>query len=190
MIIYTLTAHMPLMLRYSQVDPQSKTLIRSLGHVHLCGVLHVAWQTKIGVDGQHMISLLYRDCIVLATVEKLENIYSVSSIIFFNDIRIEEADNGKGVYPGAYYKFQPALWLTFLGIQCHTAPYSWKIVFECDHQLFEIIFSACSSKEELEWRNRLNICTSREHTDSYDQAFMTTVSLGIKSLGTVFGKPG
>jgi hypothetical protein len=84
----------------------------------------------------------------------------------------------------------PTLQLTMLGIQCHTAPYSWKIVFECDHQLFEIIFSACSSKEELEWRNRLNICTSRDHTDSYDQAFMTTVSLGIKSLGTVFGKPG
>ncbi|OBT96113.1 hypothetical protein VE01_06854 [Pseudogymnoascus verrucosus] len=154
-----------------QVDPQSKTLIRSLGHVHLCGVLHVAWQTKNGVDGQHMITLLYRDCLVLATVEKLESVYNVGAIIFFNDIRIEEADNGKG-------------------IQCHTAPYSWKIVFECDHQLFEIIFSACSSKEELEWRNRLNICTSRDHTDSYDQAFMTTVSLGIKSLGTVFGKPG
>ncbi|KFZ11915.1 hypothetical protein V501_04491 [Pseudogymnoascus sp. VKM F-4519 (FW-2642)] len=154
-----------------QVDPQSKTLIRSLGHVHLCGVLHVAWQTKNGVDGQHMITLFYRDCLVLATVEKLESVYNVGAIIFFNDIRIEEADNGKG-------------------IQCHTAPYSWKIVFECDHQLFEIIFSACSSKEELEWRNRLNICTSRDHTDSYDQAFMTTVSLGIKSLGTVFGKPG
>lgn len=84
----------------------------------------------------------------------------------------------------------PILQLTMLGIQCHTAPYSWKIVFECDHQLFEIIFSACSSKEELVWRNRLNFCTSREHTDSYDQAFMTTVSLSMKSLGTVFGKPG
>ncbi|KFY50220.1 hypothetical protein V496_09523 [Pseudogymnoascus sp. VKM F-4515 (FW-2607)] len=154
-----------------QVDPQSKTLIRSLGHVHLCGVLHVAWQTKNGVDGRHMVTLLYRDCLVVAAVEKLEGVYSVGAIIFFNDIRIEEADNGRG-------------------IQCHTAPYSWKIVFECDHQLFEIIFSACSSKEDLVWRNRLNFCTSREHTDSYDQAFMTTVSLGIKSLGTVFGKPG
>ncbi|KFY38928.1 hypothetical protein V495_06289 [Pseudogymnoascus sp. VKM F-4514 (FW-929)] len=159
------------LLKPDQVDPQSKTLIRSLGHVHLCGVLHVAWQTKTGVDGQHMISLLYRDCLVLATVEKLEGVYKVGAIIFFNDIRVEEADNGKG-------------------IQCHTAPYSWKIVFECDHQLLEIIFSACSSKEELEWRNRLNIGTNREHAGSYDQAFMTMVSLGIKSLGTVFGKPG
>ncbi|KFY35777.1 hypothetical protein V494_05620 [Pseudogymnoascus sp. VKM F-4513 (FW-928)] len=154
-----------------QVDPRSKSLIRSLGHVHLCGVLHVAWQTKNGVDGQHMIALLYRDCLVLASVEKLESVYNVGAIIFFSDIRIEEPDNGKG-------------------IQCHTAPFSWKIVFECDHQLFEIIFSACSSKEELEWRNRLNIRTSREYIDSYDQAFMTTMSLGIKSLGTVFGKPG
>lgn len=90
------------MLRHRQVDPQSKTLIRSLGHVHLCGVLHVAWQTKTGVDGQHMITLLYRDCLVVATVERLESVYNVGAIIFFNDIRIEEADNGKGVYSGEY----------------------------------------------------------------------------------------
>lgn len=97
-----LAFHALLILTYWQVDPQSKILIRSLGHVHLCGVLHVAWQTKNGVDGQHMISLLYRDCLVLATVEKLESVYKAGAIIFFNDIRVEEADNGKGKYPGVY----------------------------------------------------------------------------------------
>lgn len=89
-----------------QVDLQSKTLIRTLGHLHLCGVLHIAWQTKDSVDGQYMIALLYRDCLVLATAGRTENSYGVRATIFFNDIRIEEADNGKGKHPGnAEYVF-------------------------------------------------------------------------------------
>ena len=109
------------MLRYRQIDPQSKTLIRSLGHVHLCGVLHVAWQTKNGVDSQHMITLLYRDCLVVAAVEKLESVYNVGAIIFFNDIRIEEADNGKGVYSGACDNFTSDIATNYAR---HSMPYS------------------------------------------------------------------
>jgi hypothetical protein len=76
------------------------------------------------------------------------------------------------------------------GLQCHTAPYSWKVVFECDHQLYEMIFSACSPKEELEWRSRLIDRACKEHSDGFEQAFFTILALEIKPMGTVFGKPG
>ncbi len=76
------------------------------------------------------------------------------------------------------------------GLQCHTAPHSFKIVFECDHQLFELIINACSPKEELEWRCRLADRAGREHISGYEQAFFTSAWFGIKSMGTVFGKPG
>jgi hypothetical protein len=46
-----------------------------------------------------MITLLYRDCLVIATAEISDSVYSVNAIIFFNDIRVEEADNGKGASP-------------------------------------------------------------------------------------------
>ncbi|KAJ8129121.1 hypothetical protein O1611_g4512 [Lasiodiplodia mahajangana] len=149
----------------------SKSIIRSLGQIRLCGALHVCWQTRDGVTGQYMISLLYRDCLCLATAGKADQIYTIQACISLDSIKIEQADNGRG-------------------LQCHTAPFSWKLVFECDHQLYEMIMTACSQKEEMEWRTRL--CNIRQF-DSHEQSDPAVYSrnyLNIKSLGTVFRKPG
>ncbi|KAI1818424.1 Dbl homology domain-containing protein [Poronia punctata] len=149
----------------------SKTTIRSFGHVRLCGALHVCWQTRDGVAGQYMISLLYRECLCLATASKGDQVYAIQACISLDSIKIEEADNGRG-------------------LQCHTAPFSWKLVFECDHQLYEILMTACSQKEAAEWRTRLSqIKPTRSHNQA-DQTFYSSISLRIKSLGTVFRKPG
>ncbi|KAH8657466.1 hypothetical protein BGZ60DRAFT_493684 [Tricladium varicosporioides] len=153
-------------------DTRSKSAIRSLGRIHLCGVLHVAWQTRDGADGQYMICLLYRDFLVLAAAPKSDQTYTVQACIYLHQIRIEEIDNGR------------------VGLQCHTVPFSWKLVYECDHQLFEITMSACSPKEELEWRSRLTDHSSKDGLDVVEQAILTSLSLAIKSMGAVFGKPG
>jgi len=50
--------------------------------------------------------------------------------------------------------------------------------------------SACSPKEELEWRSRLADHSGRQSFDAGEQALFTSLSLAIKSMGTVFGKPG
>jgi hypothetical protein len=63
-------------------------------------------------------------------------------------------------------------------------------VFEVDHQLYEIIMTACTPKEELEWRTRLADSIPSELHDHAEHPFSTSLSLNIKSLGTVFGKPG
>lgn len=81
--------------------------------------------------------------------------------------------------------------LTILaGLQCHTVPFSWKLVFEYDHQLYEVTMSACSPKEELEWRSRLADHSGKEPLDSGEHAVLASLSLAIKPMGTVFGKPG
>ena len=85
---------------------------------------------------------------------------------------------------------QISLVLILVGLQCHTAPHSWKLVFECDHQLFEITMSACSPKEELEWRSRIVDRSYKPSLGPGDQAAFTSLSLKVKPLGTVFGKPG
>jgi hypothetical protein len=74
------------------------------------------------------------------------------------------------------------------GLQCHTAPFSWKLVFECDYQLHEIIMTACTAKEEMEWRARLSKTTEAQSTGA--SAMLEPLGLDIKSFGTVFGKPG
>lgn len=76
-----------------------------------------------------------------------------------------------------------------LGLQCHTAPFSWKLVFECDNQLYEVIMTACTRKEEIEWRTRLSP-EIRQNCEQSNPTVYSSLSLNVKSLGTVFGKPG
>ncbi|KAH9909409.1 hypothetical protein F4778DRAFT_229966 [Xylariomycetidae sp. FL2044] len=154
-----------------RLDATSRAAIRSFGQVRLCGSLHVCWQTREGVNGQYMISLLYRDCLCLATAGKADQIYTIQACISLDCIRIEEVDNGRG-------------------LQCHTAPFSWKLVFECDHQLYEIIMTACSPREESQWRTHLTRPEMDEPQTSSEPVFYSSLHLNIKSLGTVFGKPG
>ncbi|KAI1756521.1 Dbl homology domain-containing protein [Xylaria castorea] len=149
----------------------SKSTIRSLGRIRLCGALHVCWQNRDGVTGQYMVSLLYRDCLCLATPGKSDQIYTIQACIGLDSIKVEEADNGRG-------------------LQCHTVPFSWKLVFECDHQLYEMIMTACSQTEEIEWRTRLSNVRQCGYHDQSGPAFYGSNSLHIKSLGTVFRKPG
>jgi hypothetical protein len=75
------------------------------------------------------------------------------------------------------------------GLQCHTAPHSWKLLFECDHQLYEMIMTACTPKEELEWRARLNRF-DKEESELRCTSVHSSVDLDIKSLGAIYGKQG
>lgn len=81
----------------------------------------------------------------------------------------------------------------YAGLQCHTARHSWKIVFLSDNQLYELILTACSPKEELEWCSRLKNSQDAASPDSHDQMqsdIFSFLALNIKPLGTVFRKPG
>jgi hypothetical protein len=77
-----------------------------------------------------------------------------------------------------------------IGLQCHTAPFSWKVVFESDYQLYEIIMTACTPKEELEWRSRLAKPRELEAGDQADCSLFSSLAMDIRTFGTIFGKPG
>lgn len=78
-----------------------------------------------------------------------------------------------------------------IGLQCHTTPYSWKIVFECDCQLYEMMLTACTPKEEDEWRSRLEIVSALAAQEQVGGPELhSSLFLNLKSLGTVFGKQG
>ncbi|MCJ1280970.1 hypothetical protein MMC26_000288 [Xylographa opegraphella] len=150
--------------------------LRSLGHAILCGVLHVAYQPKQGVAGQYMLCTLFSSCLILgAPMENGQN-YIILASISLADLHIEAMDNGKG-------------------LQCHTALYSWKVVFESEQQLFEIIFSACSPSEEQRWKSELVRLSAREFQESFDRppishAQFSLLSLELKSIGSILGQPG
>ncbi|KAF6529225.1 hypothetical protein HZS61_000537 [Fusarium oxysporum f. sp. conglutinans] len=131
---------------------------------------HSKNQSPAGVDGQYMICLLYKDVLCLASGGKFEPIYKILACIDVHCSAVEDADNGRG-------------------LQCHLAPFSWKLVFESDHQLYEMVMTACTSREENEWRTRLQqpLCQEPVGRSPGLQIFL---SLDIQSLGTVFGRPG
>lgn len=56
-----------------------------------------------------MISLLYRDCLVLASAGKPAQIYTVQAIIGLSEVKVEEVDNGRGI---------PFFLICFLEIMC------------------------------------------------------------------------
>jgi hypothetical protein len=80
-----------------QPEARSNNSVRALGHIHLCGVLHVSWQTRDGVDGKYLICLLYRDFLILASATKNEQIYTTQACIGLCEVSVEEVDNGIGV---------------------------------------------------------------------------------------------
>ncbi|KAK7744163.1 hypothetical protein SLS53_003684 [Cytospora paraplurivora] len=153
----------------SRLDAASKNRIRSFGHIELCGVLHACWQTREGVHGQYMVTLLYQDWLCLASASRVDQIYTLQACIPLSHIRIEAVDNGRG-------------------LQCHTAPFSWKIVFECNYQLYEMMLTACTPKEEDEWRSRMEAGSASEPQVQPGMDLHSSLFLNIKSLGTVFGK--
>jgi hypothetical protein len=153
----------------------SRALVfRLLGHVSLCGVLHIAFQTpEPRVKGQYMVCVLYKSCLVLATSSRFQTQYTVVASIGLANASIEESDNGRGV-------------------QCHTAIHTWKLVFEHNHRLHELILSACSSTEEEIWVTRIReriVCETHNFVEGQVpmQDMFSSLSLEMKSLGPVFG---
>jgi hypothetical protein len=49
--------------------------------------------------------------------------------------------------------------------------------------------TACTPKEEMEWKSRL-ACPAREDPESRPSDIFSSLYINVKSLGTVFGKPG
>jgi hypothetical protein len=153
----------------------SRALVfRLLGHVLLCGVLHVTFQTsEPRINGQYMVCVLYKSCLVLATSSRFHHPYTVVANIGLANGTIEESNNGRGV-------------------QCHAATHTWKLVFEHNHRLHEIILSACSLQEEDTWKTQLReriFCETHDYVEgqSHTQDIFSLLSLDIKSLGPVFG---
>ena len=80
--------------------PSSPTIMfRLLGHVMVCGVLHVAFESNERIKGQYMVWLLYRSCFLLASLSKTTAAYNVFAVIPLANGSIDEPDNGRGTYP-------------------------------------------------------------------------------------------
>ncbi|KAF7906347.1 hypothetical protein EAF00_000626 [Botryotinia globosa] len=151
-----------------------KTMNSAAGNHQKATAMSRTWllQDRRNITGQYLIALMYEKFFVLAQPSGTQDeTYAIQACIPISGLTVEDVDNGKG-------------------LQCHTAPHSWKIVFEHISQLFEIIVSACSAKEELEWKSRLIDRSGKQYNSTVQQEMTASLSLDIKPMGTVYGKPG
>ena len=82
--------------------------------------------------------------------------------------------------------------LTGPGLQCHSAPFSWKLDFESGCRMYEVMFSACSAEEEECWRKSLfDRLAAESQTGTEDKAdtvhLLSSLSLNVKSYGAALG---
>jgi hypothetical protein len=119
-----------------------------------------------------MICVLYRSCFVIALLSKLPNAYQVFTVIPLVTTTMEAADNGQG-------------------LQCHTAQFTWKLVFDINRRQQEILFSACSEMEESCWTNNIRARITAEAQESSEgRESSECFSLSnptIKSASPAFG---
>lgn len=151
--------------------------IRLLGQVHLCGCLYIAYRSKERIKGSYVISVLFESHLLLCTAEEDSPRYSVLAAVALAHATIEETDNLKG-------------------LQCHTAPHSWKLVFEHAARMYELIVVACSATEADVWRSYL-ASAIEAHTQAIADGgtpapleLSSPLTSDMKSIGKAFGKPG
>ena len=162
-------------LKFSNQVPKS-VFLQLLGQVHLCGCLHVSYRSKNSIKGSYVISVLFDSTLVLANADEEGRNYFLLAGIPLANATVMETDNGKG-------------------LQCYTAPHSWKLVFEHSARMFEIIMTACSSTEAEAWRRKLGSSINLQAkavADGTSNVFELHSPLTdeMRSVGKAFGKPG
>ncbi|KAG9994649.1 hypothetical protein KCU80_g24636, partial [Aureobasidium melanogenum] len=121
-----------------------------------------------------MICILYESCLLLALPDRSSSKYKVVVGTSLASTTIEESDNGKG-------------------LQCHTAPFTWKVVFESGGKIYELIMGACSHVEESVWRDRLagRIAVEAQHVaegHSIPIDLQSPLTRDIRSFGKAYSK--
>lgn len=69
---------------------------RMPGHTILCGVLHLAYQTKRQVKGGYGLCMLFEKHLVMAVLAKQAEEFDVIAPVRLSDLKMESASDGKG----------------------------------------------------------------------------------------------
>ncbi|RMZ23678.1 hypothetical protein D0859_12286 [Hortaea werneckii] len=162
-------------LTFSGQVPRS-VFLQLLGQVILCGCLHIAYRTRERVRGCYVICILFETTLLLAVAPEDQQKYSTLAGIALANATIADCDDMKG-------------------LQCYTAPHSWKLVFEHSAKMYEVIFTACSAPEKDAWIKRISDTTATQSqavAEGAANAFelQSPIVTEMRSIGRAFGKPG
>ncbi|KAK5113975.1 hypothetical protein LTR62_003098 [Meristemomyces frigidus] len=150
--------------------------LKLLGNVDLCGCLHIAYRSKDQIKGRYVICVLFDTTLLLATADSDDASYNVLAGIALKNVTMTETDNGRG-------------------LQCHTAPHSWKLVYEHQSKMYELVFTACSAPEAKVWREHISLRAAAQAVLAVEagrgsfELFSPLVE-DMKTVGKAMGKAG
>ena len=158
----------------------------------MCGVLFITFQKPESTQGRYLVCALFRHFLILASANKHNSrLRLVASIALRNTI-VESADSGRGkmienVHCGA---IDPKT-----GIQCHNAPYTWKLSFEHDRNIYGILMTACSAAEEDAWKGNMRTRIREESRDSSAEWWpldgaLNVLNMNFKTVAPIFDQRG
>ncbi|KAI5367465.1 putative DH domain-containing protein [Septoria linicola] len=150
--------------------------LQLLGQVILCGCLHIAYRGRERIKGCYAICVLFESTLLFCAEDEEHSMWSILAAISLGNATLQETDNYKG-------------------LQCHTAPHSWKVVFEHHAKMYELMLTACSAIEAEVWRKALATGiegTSQAVADGKANVLVLQSPLteSMRSVGKAFGKPG
>lgn len=163
-------------LTFSDQVPKS-IFLQMLGPVELCACLHVAYRSRGEfIKGMYVICVLFDTTLLLAAAGEDGSRYAVLAGVPLANATLEESDNRRG-------------------LQCCTAPNTWKLVFEHTARVYEVVLTACSASEAQVWRSQLELrihAQSAAVADGRTNIFELHSPLvgEMRSIGKAFGNPG
>ena len=75
---------------------------RSLGHPILCGVLHIAYQSRTGIAGGYAMCVLFATHLVIAIPIRHGRKFEVISVVYLPDLSIVSTEDGRGKLTTVY----------------------------------------------------------------------------------------
>lgn len=76
----------------------TKEQFRALGQIELCGILHVAYQTSVAVNGGYALCALLDEHFLVAFPHGTNGRFEAVALIQLSDIKIEASTDGKGLW--------------------------------------------------------------------------------------------
>jgi cell pole-organizing protein PopZ len=141
---------------------------RLLGNALLCGVLHVAYQTRHGITGVYALCVLFQRHFLVAFPVATSQRFDIVAFINLDDLSVETAADGKG-------------------LQSPSAVHTWKLSFVVEGNVHEFLMSASSATEEESWKRGLRGNLSQEGgSRTLPRQFLSSLALDLRCVGAVY----
>ncbi|EFQ97299.1 hypothetical protein MGYG_00340 [Nannizzia gypsea CBS 118893] len=115
---------------------RDRDILREFGPIKACGVLHITYEATESIAGEYMACALFASHIILAVPRTETRKFGVLAVIATTRAKVENVNEKPG-------------------LQCTRTPHSWKFLYLASGETYELVMTACSTREADQWKDHL-----------------------------------